>query len=108
MVDRASLAKYQNKAGWPGQCGETTDIESLQNRLLKVCYVPCSSARLPRLLFIFLLWPLTVLIKQTRQVVRAIKKSILLRCLWERPTVLNLPPLLVFPATTTSKNLGVF
>ncbi len=30
----------------------------------------------------FLLWPLTVLIKQTRQAVRSIKQSILLRCLW--------------------------
>ncbi len=27
------------------------DIESLQNRLLKVCYVPASSAHLNRLLF---------------------------------------------------------
>ncbi len=27
------------------------DIESLQNRLLKVCYVAATSARLPRLLF---------------------------------------------------------
>ncbi len=30
----------------------------------------------------FLLQPLTVLMKHTRQVVRAIKQSILLRCLW--------------------------
>ncbi len=30
----------------------------------------------------FLLWPLTVLIKQTRQAVLAVKQSILLRCLW--------------------------
>jgi hypothetical protein len=29
------------------------DIESLQNRLLKVCYVPATSAHLPRLLFFF-------------------------------------------------------
>ncbi len=60
------------------------DIESLQNRLLKVCYVPATSAGLPRLsffFFLFLLRPLTVLMKQTRQVVRAIKQSILLRCL---------------------------
>ncbi len=41
------------------------DIESLQNRLLRVCYVPPTSARLPRLFFSFLLQPLTVLIKQT-------------------------------------------
>ncbi len=32
--------------------------------------------------FFFLLRPLTVLMKQTRQVVRAAKQSILLRCLW--------------------------
>ncbi len=56
------------------------DIESLQNRLLKICYVPATSAHLPRLLF--LLQPLRVLMKQTRQVVLAIKQSILLRCLW--------------------------
>ncbi len=50
----------------------TIDIESLPNRLLKVCNVPATSAHLPRLLFIcFLLWPLTVLMKQTRQVVCA-------------------------------------
>ncbi len=54
------------------------DIESLQNRLLKVCYV--ASAGPPR--FLFLLQPLTVIMKQTRQVVRAILQSILLRCLW--------------------------
>ncbi len=54
------------------------DIESIQNILLKV-YVPVASAHLPRL---FLLWPLTVLMNQTRQAVHAIKQSILLRCLW--------------------------
>jgi hypothetical protein len=51
------------------------DIQSLQNRLLKVCHVPATSTHLPRLLFIyFLLWPLTVLMKQTRQAVHAIKQ----------------------------------
>ena len=59
----------------------TIDIESLQNRLLKVCYVPANSAGLNRLLF-FLLRPFTVLMKQTRQAVLAINQSILLRCLW--------------------------
>jgi len=59
------------------------DIESLQNRLLKVCYVPATSAGLPRVRFFFsflfmLLRPLTVLMKQTRQAVRAIKQSIFL------------------------------
>jgi hypothetical protein len=58
---------------------EVIDIESLQNRLLKVCYAPTTSAGLPRLLF--LLPPLTVLMLQTRQAVPAIKQSILLRCL---------------------------
>jgi hypothetical protein len=47
------------------------DIESLQNRLLKVCYVHITSAGLPRLLFLLQL--LTVLMKQTRQAVHAIK-----------------------------------
>jgi hypothetical protein len=47
-----------------------------KNRLLKV-YVPATSASLPRL---FLLRPLTVLLKQTRQAVHTIKQSILLRC----------------------------
>jgi hypothetical protein len=31
--------------------GDNIDIKSLQNRLLKVCYVPATSAGLPRLLF---------------------------------------------------------
>jgi hypothetical protein len=31
----------------------TIDIESLQNRLLKVCYVPATSAGLPRVSFFF-------------------------------------------------------
>jgi hypothetical protein len=47
--------------------------------------VPTTSAGLPRLLF--LLRPLTVLMKQTRQAVRAIKQSILLRILWIAATV---------------------
>ncbi len=61
----------------------TIDIESLQNRLLKVCYVPATSPDLPRVSFCFsflflLLRPLTVLMKQTRQAVCAIKQSIFL------------------------------
>ncbi len=64
------------------QCsGRNIDIESLQNRLFKVCYVPTTVASLNRLLF--LPWPLTVLMKQTRQAVCAIKQSTLLRCLWK-------------------------
>ncbi len=54
--------------------------ESLQNRLLKFCYVPATSASLNRLLFLLLI--LTVLMKQTRQAVCAIKQSIIVRCLW--------------------------
>jgi hypothetical protein len=51
--------------------------------LLKVCYVPATSASLPRVSFFFsflflLLRPLTVLMKQTRQAVRAVKQSIFL------------------------------
>ena len=48
----------------------------VQNRLLKFCYVPATSAAHNRLLF--LLRPFTVLMKQTRQVVRAVKQSIFL------------------------------
>ncbi len=51
-----------------------------KNRLLKVCYVPTTSTGLARLLF--LLQSFTVLMRQTRQVVRIINQSILLRCLW--------------------------
>ncbi len=58
------------------------DIKSLQNRLLKVCYVPATSATLPTVSFFFsflflLLRPLTVLMKQTRW----LKQSILFGCL---------------------------
>jgi hypothetical protein len=49
--------------------------QKMKNRLLKVCYVPGTNARIPRLLF---MQPLTVLMKQTRQVGCAIKQSILL------------------------------
>ncbi len=39
--------RYKNFNVWP------IDIESLQNRLLKVCYVPSPSASLPRISFFF-------------------------------------------------------
>ena len=53
----------------------TIDIERCKNRLLRFCYVPATSAAHNRLLFfLFLLQPFTVLMKQTRQVVRAIKQ----------------------------------
>ncbi len=48
------------------------------NRLLKVCDVPATSTVLNSLFSSFLLRPLTVLIKQTRQPVCAIKQSIYL------------------------------
>ncbi len=38
--------------GNQGRAG-TKDIESLQNRLLKVCYVPTTSAGLPTISFFF-------------------------------------------------------
>jgi len=43
--------------------------------------VPTTCAGLSRLIFFFLLCPLTVLMKQTRRAVCAVKQSILLRCL---------------------------
>ncbi len=55
----------------------TTDIER-KNRLLKVCYVPDTCAASSKA---FLLQPLTVLMRQTRQAVRTINQSIFLRCL---------------------------
>jgi hypothetical protein len=44
--------------------------------------VPATSAGLLRLLF--LQWPLTVLMKQTRQAECSFKQSIALRCLWSK------------------------
>ncbi len=44
-IDRERLRQYSTLI---------IDIQSLQNRLLKVCYVPATSACLPRLLFIYL------------------------------------------------------
>jgi len=59
--------------------GYTIDIERRKNRLFKFCYVPATSAAHKSLLFfLFLLQAFTVLMKQTRQAVRAIKQSIFL------------------------------
>jgi hypothetical protein len=44
-IDVCGLLKYHRGHG------KIIDIKSLQNRLLNVCYVPATSARLPRLLF---------------------------------------------------------
>jgi hypothetical protein len=52
--------------------GICIDIESFQNRLLKVCYVLATSVCLSRLLFLFLRWPLTVLMNLTRQAVHTL------------------------------------
>jgi len=45
--------------------------------------VPATSATFLAFFSFFLLWPLTELMKQTRQAVCAIKQSRFLRCLWE-------------------------
>ncbi len=67
------------------QWRERIDIERLKNRLLKFCYVPVSSAAHNRLLFFsFLLWPFTVLMKQTMQAVHAIKQSIIFLVIYDR------------------------
>ncbi len=52
--------------------------QKTKNRFLKVCYVPASSTRPPGLLFSFFVWPLTLLMIQTRQVGCTIKQSIFL------------------------------
>jgi len=68
---RKSVNCGRKKLYGTGTSTYSIDIESLQNRLLKVCYVPATSASLPRVSFFFpflflLLQPLTVLMKQTR------------------------------------------
>ncbi len=65
--------------------GRNIDIER-KNKLLKVCYVPTTSATFLAFFLFFLLCPLTVPMKPTRQAVRATKQSILLRCLLVVPT----------------------
>jgi hypothetical protein len=49
-----------------------------KNRLLKVCYVPATSTTFLAFFRFFLLWSLTVLMRQTRQAVCAINQSIFL------------------------------
>ncbi len=72
------LPTYLGFLGWcnTNRIG-SIDIKSL-NRLLKVCYVPATSAILIAYFSAFLLQPLTVLMKQTRQPVRAVKQSLYL------------------------------
>ncbi len=56
---------------------QAINIERRKNRLLKFCYVSATSAAHNRLLFFsFLLRLFTVLMKQTRQAVHAVKQSI--------------------------------
>ncbi len=70
--------------------GGIIDIKSLQNRLLKVFYVPATRVSLNRLLF--LLRPLTVLMKQTRQAVCTIMQSIYLDVYGWHTSAVSLPP----------------
>jgi hypothetical protein len=46
---------------------QTIDIESLQNRLLKVCYVTVTSASLPRVSFFFLFFFVAAAINSTNE-----------------------------------------
>ncbi len=59
------------------ECCDHRYLKSL-NWLLKVCYVPATIAVLIAFFSSFMLRPLTVQMKQTRQLVRAVKKSIYL------------------------------
>jgi len=70
---------------------KSIDIER-KTRLLKVCNVPATSATFLAFFLFFLLWPLTVLMRQTRQAVCDINQSIFIRCLCSSLT-LN-PPLI--------------
>jgi hypothetical protein len=56
------------------------DIER-KYRLLKVYCVPPTSATFLAYFLSFLLWPLTLLMRQTKQAVCTINQSIFLRCL---------------------------
>jgi hypothetical protein len=50
-------------------------------RLLKVYYVPATRSKFLAYFLSFLLWPLTLLMRQTKQAVCTINQSIFLRCL---------------------------
>jgi hypothetical protein len=66
-------------------CSAPIDIKSLQNKLLKVCYVPATSASLIRLLFF------TAAINSTNEANKegcmCCKAVYILRCLWAPPTL---------------------
>ncbi len=59
----------------PSLLSSIIDIKR-KNRLLKVCYVPTTSATFLAFFPFLLLWPFIVLMKQTRQAVCAFKQSI--------------------------------
>ncbi len=61
---------------------------SKENRLLKFYCVPATSATSSKAFSFFLLRQLTVLMNQTRKAVCTIKQPILLRCLYDRYTLL--------------------
>ncbi len=66
------------RQAFPVQSNDIIDIER-KFRLLKVCYMHTTSTTFQ---VVFLLRPLTVLIRQTRMAVCVINPSIYLRCLW--------------------------
>jgi hypothetical protein len=63
-------------------CVAFIDIENSKIDYLRFVMCPLLAPVFQGFFFFFLQWPLTVLIKQTRQAVRAFKQLILLRCLW--------------------------
>ncbi len=69
---------------WVIEIGLFVLCPQISKELLKLCYVPATSATSSKGIFhFFLLQPLTVLIRQTWQAVRAIiNESIFLRYLW--------------------------
>ncbi len=66
---------------YPVSLNQVTTINiNRKYRLLKVCYVPATITTF--CFFSFLLQPLTILMRHTRQGVCAINQCIFLRCLW--------------------------
>ncbi len=60
-----------------GRFGASHRYQNKKNRLLKVCYVPATTAASFKAFFLFIiLQPFTVLMRHTRQAVRAIKQFI--------------------------------
>ena len=82
---QGTMLAYSRCSFTCGHSDKHIDIKR-KNRLLKVCYVPATSTTFLAFFLFFLLWPLTVLMKQTRQAVCIVKQSILLRCLWTELT----------------------